>query len=129
MAPKDVETLSRRERQIMDVLYARGEGTVAEVMENLPDAPGYSAVRALLRILEEKGRVVHRQDGARYIYMPATDRETAGRTAAKRLLATFFGGSPAEAAAALIGAAERPLTEAEYESLHRLIEEARKEGR
>ncbi len=123
------ESLSRRERQIMDALFARGEGTVADVMQDLPDPPGYSAVRAMLRILEHKGHLTHRQDGARYVYVPVREREEAGRSAARHLLRTFFDGSPAEAAAALLDAADRPLTETEYETLRRLIEKAHKEGR
>ena len=85
--------LSRRERQIMDALHQRGRATAAEVLAALPDAPSYSAVRALLRILEEKGHVKHRREGARYVYLPRASRETARRSALKRVVSTFFQGS------------------------------------
>jgi len=118
------ESLSRRERQIMDVLYARGSATAAEVREALPDPPSYSAVRALLRILEEKGHVRHNQDGPRYVYLPQVSRERARKSALKRLVSTFFEGSAAQAAAALIGT-ER-LSKAELERLSSIIERARR---
>ncbi len=119
------ETLSRRERQIMDVLYARGSATAAEVREALPDPPSYSAVRALLRILEEKGHARHEQQGPRYVYLPQVSRERARKSALKRLVSTFFEGSAAQAAAALIGT-ER-LSKAELARLSSLIDKARRE--
>jgi predicted transcriptional regulator len=119
------DTLSRRERQIMDVLYARGSATAAEVREALPDPPSYSAVRALLRILEEKGHARHEQQGPRYVYLPQVSRERARKSALKRLVATFFEGSAAQAAAALIGT-ER-LSKAELARLSSLIDKARRE--
>src|ERR1051325_11017584 len=91
--------LSRRERQIMDVLHARGQATAAEVLGALPDPPSYSAVRALLRILEDKGHVKHREDGTRYIYFPRPSRQTASRSALRRVVSTFFQGSTTEAVA------------------------------
>lgn len=118
------DTLSRRERQIMDVLYARGAATAAEVRQALPDPPSYSAVRALLRILEEKGHVRHNQDGPRYVYLPQVSRERARRSALKRLVSTFFEGSAAQAAAALIGTEQ--LSKAELERLSSIIEKARR---
>ncbi|MCC7178560.1 MAG: BlaI/MecI/CopY family transcriptional regulator [Acidobacteria bacterium] len=118
------ESLSRRERQIMDVLYARGSATAAEVREALPDPPSYSAVRALLRILEEKGHVRHNQDGPRYVYLPQVSRERARKSALRRLVSTFFEGSAAQAAAALIGT-ER-LSKADLERLSSIIEKARR---
>ncbi len=121
--------LSRRERQIMDVLHARGHATAAEVLEALPDPPGYSAVRALLRILEEKGHVKHRSQGARYIYVPRTSPEAARRSALKRVVATFFQGSVARAMAALLETPDTELSENEIERLQDLIKQARKEGR
>lgn len=121
--------LSRRERQIMDVLHRRGEGAVAEVMEDLPDPPSYSAVRATLRILEEKGHVVHREEGPRYVYAPAVPREEARRAALRHVVRTFFGGSAEQAAVALLGMSEVELTDADLERLAEEIEQARKEGR
>ena len=94
--------LSRRERQLMDVIYRRGAATVAEVLEELPDPPSYSAIRALLRILEEKGHLVHREDGPRYVYEPTLPIDEARRSAARHLLETFFGDSVEGAVAALL---------------------------
>lgn len=119
------DTLSRRERQIMDVLYARGSATAAEVQEALPDPPSYSAVRALLRILEAKGHIRHSQEGPRYVYAPQVPRDRARRSALKRLVSTFFEGSAAQAAGALIGT-ER-LSKAELARLSSIIEKARRE--
>src|SRR5215467_13167431 len=93
---------SRRERQIMDALHQHGRATVAEVQNALPDPPGYSAVRALLRILEDKGHVKHLKDGARYVYQPRASRENARRSALRRLVSTFFAGSVTQAMAALL---------------------------
>jgi BlaI family transcriptional regulator, penicillinase repressor len=121
--------LSRRERQIMDVLHARTAATVAEVQAALPEPPGYSAVRALLRILEEKGHVRHRSDGARYVYLPCVSRQTASRSALKRVVATFFQGSITQAMAALLENADAELSEAELAKLQQLIKQAKKEGR
>ena len=94
--------LSRRERQIMDVIHARGEATAADVNAALPNAPSYSAVRALLRILEEKGFLKHREDGPRYVYLPTESLDLARRSALKRVVETFFEGSLANAVAALV---------------------------
>src|SRR5262245_61306657 len=93
---------SRRERQIMDVLYRVGRATAAEVLAGLPDPPSYSAVRALLRILEEKGLVRHSADGLRYVYEPATPRDRASRSAVRRVLDVFFGGSAPDALATMM---------------------------
>jgi predicted transcriptional regulator len=120
------DSLSRRERQIMDVLYARRAATAAEVRDALPDPPSYSAVRALLRILEEKGHARHEQDGPRYVYSPQVPRDRARRSALKRLVSTFFGGSAAQAAAALIGS--ESLSPEEVSRLSALLEKARREG-
>src|SRR3954463_957953 len=109
----DTETrLSRRERQIMDTLHTRGEATAAEVLAALPDPPSYSAVRALLRIMEEKGHVKHRREGARYVYLPRISSQTAGRSAIQRLVSTFFQGSVTQALAALLEHADTDLSEA-----------------
>src|SRR4051794_24787206 len=102
MAKSTDQYFSRRERQIMDVLHRSGEATAAEVLSALPDPPSYSAVRTLLRILEEKGHVKHRQEGVRYIYLPCVSRQTASRSALKRVVSTFFEGSITGAVAALL---------------------------
>ena len=121
--------LSRRERQIMDVIYRRGQATAAEVMEGLPDPPSYSAVRALLRILEDKGHLRHRDEGGKYVYTPTRPREQAGRSALRRVLSTFFQNSTADAVAALLAVSDGKLTEEQARHLGRLIEQVRKEGR
>jgi len=121
--------LSRRERQIMDIIYKRGQATAAEVMEQLPDPPGYSAVRALLRVLEEKGHLRHAQEGPRYVYMPVVARDEAKHSALKRVLQTFFDNSAEEAVAALLDISQEHLSNEELARLERLIRQARKEGR
>jgi predicted transcriptional regulator len=121
--------LSRRERQIMDALHQRGRATAAEVQAALPEAPGYSAVRALLRILEDKGHIKHRREGARYVYLPRAKQETARRSALKRVVSTFFQGSVTQAMAALLETADTQLPDSELHKLQQIIEEARKEGR
>jgi predicted transcriptional regulator len=121
--------LSRRERQIMDALHAKQSATAAEVLAALPDPPGYSAVRALLRILEQKGQVKHRRDGARYVYLPRLSREVASRSALKRVVSTFFQGSVSQAMAALLEKADTELSDAELDQLEQIIKQARKEGR
>ncbi len=119
--------LSRRERQIMDILYARGKTTVEEVLAGLPDPPSYSAVRATLRILEQKGHVRHEELGARYAYSPTVPREKARRTMMRHVLNTFFRGNPEEALAALLDVSSATLSGAELDRLGQLIEKARKE--
>ena len=121
------ETLSRREREILDILYRKGSATAAEVREAMADAPSYSAVRALLRILEEKGHATHKTDGARYVYGPSVPRERARHSALSRIVKTFFDGSAAQAAAALVDSGS--LSPDELERLSALIDRARKEGR
>lgn len=121
--------LSRRERQIMDVIYALGEATVAEVRERLPDPPSYSAVRALLRILEEKGHLGHEQQENRYVFSPTVPAEEARESALRHVLRTFFADSPANAVAALLDLDELDLSDEEYERLAAQIERARREGR
>jgi predicted transcriptional regulator len=121
--------LSRRERQIMDILHAKEAVTAAEIRAALPDAPGYSAVRALLRILEDKGHVKHRQDGPRYVYLPRASRASASRSALKRLVATFFRGSVTEAMAALLDSPDTKLSDADLDKLREMIKQAEKEGR
>ena len=121
--------LSRRERQIMDILHAKESVTAAEIRAAMPDAPGYSAVRALLRILEEKGHVKHREDGPRYVYLPCVSHASASRSALKRLVATFFQGSVTQAMAALLESADTKLSDAELDKLRQMIKQARKDGR
>ena len=121
--------LSRRERQIMDVLHTKESATAAEVRAALPDPPGYSAVRALLRILEEKGHVRHRQEGVRYIYLPRISKAAASRSALKRVVSTFFQGSVTQAMAALLENADTELTDSELNKLQQIIKQAKKEGR
>jgi predicted transcriptional regulator len=122
-------TLSRREQQIMDIIYSRGTATASEVMESLPDPPSYSAVRALLRVLEEKGHLRHTQDGQRYVYSPIVARERAKHSALRRVLKTFFDDSAEEAVAALLDISQERLSDDELERLEQLIKQARKEGR
>jgi predicted transcriptional regulator len=120
--------LSRRERQIMDVIYRRGRATAAEVLEDIPDPPSYSAVRAMLRLLEEKGHVRHEQDGPRYVFIPTVNRERAKKTALKHVVRTFFDGSATDAMAALLDD-DSKLSTTELDRLSDMITQARKEGR
>src|ERR1700704_2693540 len=122
-------TLSRRERQIMDVLYRKETATAADVMESLPDPPSYSAVRALLRILEQKGHIRHEEKAGRYVFMPTIRRDKAKRSAIRHLVQTFFDGSPEEAVAALLDESSSKLSESELDRLQQLIDKARKGGR
>jgi predicted transcriptional regulator len=120
--------LSRRERQIVDILYARGRSTAAEVQIALPDPPSYSAVRAMLRILEEKGHVRHEQDGPRYVYLPTVARDNAKRSALRHVLRTFFDGSTEQAISALLDDASTKMSDGELDRLARMIDEARRSG-
>ncbi|HEY7697397.1 MAG TPA: BlaI/MecI/CopY family transcriptional regulator [Vicinamibacteria bacterium] len=120
--------LSNRERQIMDALYRLGPATAAEVMQELPDPPSYSAVRATLRILEDKGQVRHEEDGPRYVFRPAVARDRAKRTAVRHLVSTFFDGSAEAAMATLLDESASKLSEADFERLKRLIDEAKNKG-
>ena len=123
-----VPLVSRRERQILDVLFRRREATASEIQGDMPDAPGYSAVRALLRILEEKGHVRHREDGPRYVYLPVVEAEAARRSALRHVLDTFFEGSAAGAMAALLGGDGGTLSAEELGRMEALIAKARKGG-
>jgi predicted transcriptional regulator len=113
----------------MDVIYASGSGTVQDVMDQLPDPPGYSAVRAMLRLLEEKGHVQHRRDGPRYVYEPIVPREKARESAMRQMLRTFFDGSAEEAVATLLDVSGSEISREELDRLAKLIEQTRKEGR
>ena len=119
--------LSRRERQIMDILYQRGKGSASDVREAMEDAPGYSAVRAMLRVLEEKGHVKHQAEGLKYVYVPVVAREKAKRSAVKHLLDTFFAGSPEQIVAALLDVSATRLTREELDRMSEMIEKAKRE--
>ncbi len=119
--------LSRRERQIMDILYQRGKGSASDVREAMEDAPGYSAVRAMLRVLEEKGHVKHQAEGLKYVYVPVVAREKAKRSAVKHLLDTFFAGAPEQIVAALLDVSATRLTREELDRMSEMIEKAKRE--
>lgn len=121
--------LSRREREIMDVIYRAGRATAAEVLDQLSDPPSYSAVRALLRVLEEKGHLRHEEDGPRYVFLPTVPVERARQSALRQILHTFFDGSREQAVAALLDLSSTRLSDAELDRLGRLIADAKKEGR
>lgn len=127
MAKSQLGNLSRRERQIMDVLFQRGRATAADVQDALPDPPSYSAVRALLRILEDKGHARHEAEGPRYVYLPRHDRDKARQSAMRHLVKTFFNGSTGDAVAALLGSEAPRLAPDQLDRLAALISEARKE--
>jgi len=120
--------LSRRERQIMDIIYRRGAASATEVRAAMPDAPGYSAVRAMLRLLENKGHLTHKQDGRKYIFVPTVPAAQARRSALRNLLQTFFDNSVERAVASLLDLKGSDLSEDDLTRLSRLIDEAKKEG-
>jgi predicted transcriptional regulator len=121
--------LSRRERQIMDVVYRLGRATTTDVLEQIPEPPSYSAVRAMLRVLENKGHVRHVLEGKSYVYFPTLPRTRASRSALQNMLKTFFDGSTEKAVAALLDISRADLTDEEFARLSRLIDQARQEGR
>src|SRR5436189_5312427 len=121
-------SLSRRERQIIDILSRRGRATAAEVLEDVPGSPSYSTVRTQLRVLEEKGHVRHDDDGQRYVYSPAVPRGTVRRSALKHLVETFFDGSVEQTVAALLGGDGARLSDEQLNRIQELIKKARKEG-
>jgi predicted transcriptional regulator len=125
MSQPAAHQLSRRERQIMDIVYRRGRATAAEVLDDLPDPPSYSAVRAALRLLEEKGRLRHDQDGQRYVYRPTVTRERASTSALQHLIRTFFDGSASQVVNALVK--EEEVSREELDRMAELIDRARKE--
>ena len=120
--------LTRRERQIMDILFRRGRATAAEVLEDLPGQTSYSTVRTQLRVLEEKGHVRHEEEGLRYVYVPAVARHTARKSALRHLVDTFFEGSTEKAVAALLGGEGSRLSDEELDRITGLVAKARKEG-
>ena len=129
MVEKQQVHLSRRERQILDILFRRGKATAAEIQLDLPDPPSYSAVRALLRTMLQKGQISHKAEDLRYVYEPALRPEKAMRGAMRHLVETFFSGSPAEAMAALLDTHSAQLSNEDLQTISRLIEKARKDGR
>ena len=122
-------SLSRRERQIMDILYQRGKGSASEVREAMEAAPGYSAVRAMLRVLEEKGHVKHQAEGLKYVYVPVVARDKAKRSAVKHVMETFFNGSAEQIVAALLDVSSTRLTREELDRMSAMIEQAKREGK
>lgn len=121
--------LSRRERQIMEILFQRGKASASEVREAMEDAPSYSAVRAMLRVLEEKGHLKHQAEGLKYVYVPVVTREKAKRSAVKHLLDTFFSDSPEQVVAALLDVSSKRLTPEELDRMAEMIEKAKREGK
>jgi len=128
-ARRALTNLSRRERQIMDVIYREGQATATEVLAAMPDPPSYSAVRAMLRVLENKGHLRHVPDGTRYVYRPTLTRDRAGKPALANVLETFFDGSTEKAVAALLDLSRSELSPEALDRLSGLIEQARTEGR
>lgn len=126
---KALFTLTRRERQIMDILYRRGRATAAEVLSDLSGEPSYSTVRTQLRVLEEKGHVRHEEEGLRYVYTPAVRRHAARKSALRHLVNTFFDGSTEKVVGALLGGDTPRLTDEELDRISELVARARKEGR
>lgn len=124
-----LEGLSRRERQIMEILYQRGNASASEVREAMDDAPSYSAVRAMLRVLEDKGHVRHQEEGLKYVYVPVVAREKAKRSAVKHVLDTFFAGSPEQIVAALLDVSAARLTREELDRMSDMIDKAKREGK
>jgi len=120
--------LSRRERQIMDIIFRRGRATAAEVMEELPGNPSYSTVRTQLRVLEEKGHVRHDEEGLKYVYLPVMARHTARKSALRHLIETFFDGSSEKAVAALLGGEGSKLSDDELNRIAELVDKTRKES-
>jgi predicted transcriptional regulator len=125
---KSGDKLGSRERQIMDIIYRRGKATAAEVRADLPDPPTNSAVRGMLRLLEEKGHLRHESDGPRYVYLPTADTSRVSRSAMRHLVRTFFDNSASSAVAAMLGMYESRLEDADLDRLESLIEQARSKG-
>lgn len=129
MKPQPHANLARRERQIVETIYRLGRATVTEVRDHLEDPPSYSAVRAMLRILEEKGYLRHAQEGPRYVYLPVVSQERAKRTILRDVVRTLFDGSTEQAVAALLDGEDTRLSDRQLQQLSRLIEAARRQGR
>jgi predicted transcriptional regulator len=129
MLKKQQDPLSRREREMMNIIFAKGRATATEVMEGMAEPPSYSAVRATLRVLEQKGHLKHQHDGTRYVYIPTMNREKVRLSALDNLLSTFFDGSAANVVATLIERQKGKISDEELDELSRLIAQARREGR
>jgi len=129
MAKTPEKSLTRREREIMDIIYRRGRATAQEVLDELPDPPSYSAVRALLRLLEERGHVKHAQEGQKYVYAPSVPRSDARKSALAHVVKTFFAGSVDQAVATLVESSQSKLSRADLDRLSEIIERAKHEGR
>ena len=125
---RDTPELARRERQIMDVIFQLGEATVGDVLERLPDPPSYSSVRTIIRKIESKGLLTHRQDGKRYVYRAKQSRETASRTALQKLMDVFFSGSAPDTVAAIMDVSAKTLDPEDLDRISKIIEQALKEG-
>lgn len=125
---RDVPELARRERQIMDVIFQLGEATVGDVLERLPDPPSYSSIRTIIRKIEARGLLTHRQDGKRYVYRARQSRETASRTALQKLMNVFFSGSAPDTVAAIMDVSAKNLDPADLDRIAEIIDQARKEG-
>ena len=123
-----LEKLGSRERQIMEIIFRRGRATAAEVLEDLPDAPSNSAVRGMLRLLEDKGHLRHEYDGPRYVYLPTADPERVSRSAMRHLVRTFFDNSAGSAVAAMLGMYEARLGDKDLDRLEKMIDQARQKG-
>src|SRR5499427_8344383 len=128
MAKDGHRNLSRRERQIMDILYQRGRATAQEILDGMPDPPTYSAVRAKLRVLEEKGHIRHEEEALRYVYLPVVARDAARKSALRHMVSTFFAGSVQDTVAALLDLSTANLKSADLDRITELIEQAKKEG-
>ena len=125
---RDVPELARRERQIMDVIFQLGEATVGDVLERLPDPPSYSSVRTIIRKVEARGLLTHRQDGKRYVYRARQSRDTASRTALQKLMDVFFSGSAPDTVAAIMDVSAKNLDPADLDRIAEIIDQARKDG-
>jgi BlaI family transcriptional regulator, penicillinase repressor len=121
--------LSRRERQIMDILYRSGKASASDVLNAMPDPPSYSAVRAMLRVLEEKGHIKHQEEGLKYVYAPVVARDKAKRSAVKHVMETFFNGAADQVVAALLDVSSTKLTRDELDRMAEMIEKAKREGK
>lgn len=128
-APSPAPELSRRKRQIMDAVYAKGQADVQDVLTAMADPPSYSSVRTMMNVLAEEGHLVFKKDGRRHVYAPVQPRAKAASTAARRMLSTFFGGSVTQAVAGLLGATGRDLSATELDELARLVRDARKKAK
>ena len=128
-SPNSEPALSRRERQIMDILYARGRASATEILESLPDDPSNSTVRTILRVLERKGLVRHVEEGLRYLFLPVVPRSTARKSALQRVMRTFFDGSAKEAVAAFLDPGAFSLSKDDLDELSRMLDKARKEAK